>query len=401
MVLPLLVTPFLTMIFWALGGGQGTASALDSEGESGLNPQLPGAHFKNEKNAWDKLALYEKAQRDSTRYREAKRRDPYVNLPPLKAEQDSSAPNGNVNTSLGRKHFSVDENEARVHSKIDELNKALNAPQVPKPRYEPTQAAPPDPGFSNDVERLESMMEMMQSGTEEDKEMQQIQTVLDKILDIQHPERVQERLKHESEKNPTKAFPVMQAAEKVVSSFGNSAIDTSSLVSGAPNAFYSLADEALDEAHNAVEAMISHNQSLVSGAIVRLTLLNDIYIGGQLIPTGKFVFGQCTLNGERLSIEIPSIHIGSSILPVSLTVYDLDGIEGIYVPGAIARDVAKQSSGQAMQNIGLTSLDPSFKAQAASAGIETVKSLLSKKSRLIKVTVKAGYKVLLVDNGNK
>lgn len=398
MVLPLLVTPFLTMIFWALGGGQGTASALDSEGESGLNPQLPGAHFKNEKNAWDKLALYEKAQRDSTRYREAKRRDPYVNLPPLSAEQDSSAPDGNVNTSLGRKDFSVDQNEARVHRKLDELNKALNARQVPKPRYEATQAVSADPRFSHDVERLESMMDMMQSGAEEDKEMQQIQTVLDKILDIQHPERVQERLKHESEKNPTKAFPVWQAGEKVVSSFGNSAIDTTSLQSETPNAFYSLADEVLDEAHNAVEAMISHDQSLVSGATVRLALLDDIFIGGQLIPEGKFVFGQCALNGERLSIEISSIHTGSSILPVSLTVHDLDGIEGIYVPGAIARDVAKQSSGQAMQNIGLTSLDPSFEAHAASAGIETVKNLLSKKSRLIKVTVKAGYKVLLVDN---
>jgi conjugative transposon TraM protein len=400
MVLPLLVTPFLTMIFWALGGGQGTASALDSEGESGLNPQLPGAHFKNEKNAWDKLALYEKAQRDSTRYREAKRRDPYVNLPPLRAEQDSSTPNGNVNTSLGRKVFSVDENEARVHRKIDELNKALNAPQERKPRYEPTQAAPADPRFSHDVERLESMMDMMQSGTQEDKEMQQIQTVLDKILDIQHPERVQTRLKHESEKNPTKAFAVSQAPQNVVSSFGNSAMDTSSVLQEPPNVFYGLADKLLDDAHNAVEAMISHDQSLVSGASVRLTLLSDIYIGGQLIQKGKVVFGQCSLNGERLSIEISSIHIVSSILPVSLTVHDLDGIEGIYVPGAIARDVAKQSSGQALQNIGLTSFDPSFEAQAASAGIETVKSLLSKRSRLIKVTVKAGYKVLLVDKHN-
>jgi hypothetical protein len=39
--------------------------------------------------------------------------------------------------------------------------------------------------------------------------------------------------------------------------------------------------------------------------------------------------------------------------------------------------------------------------QAASAGIEAAKTLLSKKSKLIKVTVKAGYQVLLRDEQQK
>jgi len=43
------------------------------------------------------------------------------------------------------------------------------------------------------------------------------------------------------------------------------------------------------------------------------------------------------------------------------------------------------------------SLDPSIGQQAASVGIEAAKGLFSKKAKLIKVTVKAGYKVLLMD----
>jgi len=54
-----------------------------------------------------------------------------------------------------------------------------------------------------------------------------------------------------------------------------------------------------------------------------------------------------------------------------------------------------------MQSIGLTSLDPSWSAQAASAGVEAAKTLFSKKVRLIKVTVKAGYQVLLKDEKQK
>jgi hypothetical protein len=44
------------------------------------------------------------------------------------------------------------------------------------------------------------------------------------------------------------------------------------------------------------------------------------------------------------------------------------------------------------------SLDPSVGAQAMSAGIEATKTLLSRKVKLIKVMVKAGYKIYLKDD---
>ena len=65
------------------------------------------------------------------------------------------------------------------------------------------------------------------------------------------------------------------------------------------------------------------------------------------------------------------------------------------MPGAITRDVLKQSGDQAFQTMGITSLDPSLAAQAAGAGIETAKNLLSKKIKLVKVVIRDGYRVLL------
>ena len=104
------------------------------------------------------------------------------------------------------------------------------------------------------------------------------------------------------------------------------------------------------------------------------------------------------MNNERLKIGFRSIRCGNSILPVALEAYDLDGLAGIYIPGSINRDAVKQSGDQAINSLGLATLDPSIGAQAASAGVQTAKTLLSHKMKLVNVTVKAGYQVLLKDD---
>ena len=89
------------------------------------------------------------------------------------------------------------------------------------------------------------------------------------------------------------------------------------------------------------------------------------------------------------------------MFPVELTVYDLDGLHGIYMPGAINREVAKASADRSVQTLGVPSLDDSWGAQAAGVGIEAAKTLFSKKAKLVKVVVKAGYQVLLRDEKQK
>jgi hypothetical protein len=79
----------------------------------------------------------------------------------------------------------------------------------------------------------------------------------------------------------------------------------------------------------------------------------------------------------------------------------MDGMAGIHIPGAIGRDVAKASANNSLQTLGVSSIDDSWTSQAAGLGIEAAKSLLSKKIKLIKVVVKAGYRVLLYDDKQK
>lgn len=115
----------------------------------------------------------------------------------------------------------------------------------------------------------------------------------------------------------------------------------------AQNGFFGLDDEThqTNEVSNAIEAVIHDTQELVAGSTVKMRLLNDINIKGRLIPKDQFIYGVCSINGERLTIEVSTIRTANSLLPVSLEVYDLDGLPGIYIPGAITRDAAKRSLG--------------------------------------------------------
>jgi|GEM_PF-1674073 len=148
-----------------------------------------------------------------------------------------------------------------------------------------------------------------------------------------------------------------------------------------------------------IRASVATDQTLVSGSTVKLRLDEDVLLNGTVVPKGSFLFGACKLNGERLCVTISHIIHKKQLMAVNLTVFDLDGMEGIHIPGSINREAVKQGAERGLSGVQLMSMDPSVAAQAASAGVEAAKGLFSKKVRLVRVLVKAGYPILLVDSG--
>lgn len=424
MVLPLLILPFMTLMFWSLGGGKMEKVNAQTQAQKGFNMSLPDAYLKEDKPL-NKMSYYDKAASDSAKVKELMNNDPYYNNPAV-FDSNREEVNG-IDSSLFRYTYKSkndglktspysgsaynDPNEAKVYQKLDQLNKALNKPSIPEVKPDDQSSYNHSEGGSvktSDVDRLELMMQTMNQSGGDDPEMQQLSGMLEKILDIQHPDRVSEKNKQTSEERKGQVFPVtVKDQSDFVSLLDNSRFnkieqDTGLHLNVQSNAFYSFDDlSESNETQNAIEAVIHETQTLVNGSIVKLRLVNDIFINGVLIPKDNFLFGTASLNGERLNIKISSIRFHNSLFPIDLSVYDMDGIDGIYIPGAITRDVAKQSADRATQSFGLTTLDPSLGAQAASAGIEAARSLVSKKVKLIKVTVKAGYRVLLKDEQQK
>ncbi|HMU47876.1 MAG TPA: conjugative transposon protein TraM [Chitinophagaceae bacterium] len=414
MVLPLLVIPFLTMAFWTLGGGKGTEVKVITTQQRGLNLQLPSANLKDDAMA-DKMSFYDQADKDSIKLAEEMRNDPYyrnqdsmrqVYNNELEQLTQQSAEKFNQSTIIqsgGLKTSPYDKSgipaEEKVMKKLAELNKAINQPdpeQLSKDTEEYVQGNG-DYSFGSDVDRLENMMNLMNKDTNNDPEMMQLDNTLEKILDIQHPERIKERIKENSLLHNEAVYPVSTIARKESVSL----LDTGKEKKSASGFFGLEGQESLSEENNSIEAVVHETQTLVNGAVVKLRLLNDVYIKGALIPKGTFAFGTASLAGERLEVEINSIRYNQSLYPVKLIVFDIDGLPGIYIPGAITRDVAKQSADNSLQLMELTTLDPSLKAQATAAGISAAKGLLSRKVKQVKVLVKAGYKVLLKDKNTE
>ena len=404
LVLPVLIIPFVTMGFWALGGGQGQMKNNLADTNKGLNLQLPDANLKDDKNA-DKLSFYNEADADSLKRDELLRNDPYYKDSIANRQNTVFSDTGNMLSTaplysgLNQSPYNktADANEQRIYQKINEINKQINQPDNGfQANSNPNQFATNNNNneqFSNEVGRLHDMMQQMNGSPEADPEMQQLNGTLEKILDIQHPDRVKEKLKEKSLKNKEQVFIVTRKFVKN----NISLLDTGKSKRNAENKFFGVEEDADSEEQNTVEAVVHQTQTLVNGAVIKMRLLNDIYLNGSLVKKGNFVFGIAELNDERLEINITSIRNNNSLFTVKLEVFDMDGLPGIYIPGAISRDVAKQSTDNGLQLLELTSMDPSFKAQAAATGINAAKSLLSKKVKQVKVLVKAGYKVLLRD----
>lgn len=357
LVLPLLISPFITLVFWLLGGGTGVQSAVAGR-KGGFNTRLPGALAKED--AADKMSFYAVAAREAARRSVELRMDPY--------RKDSM-----MEERVGsyQQSYDVVEPDQNVYNrKIAAIQRQLNSlPEKEKITRVPVPVVTPQTNTTFTP----------------DPEIESINATLDKLLAIQQPG------KGIATANNEKGFAVLPGAENETTYFGKS-----SSIAAKPS-FYS--DEARGGAHaTAIPAVLAGSQVVQNGSVVKLELSVAVTIKGIRLPAGTPVFGVAAIEGERLRIQVPSIRCNNDLLPVSLSVYDMDGLEGIYTPGSVSGEVFKQSADNAIQSAGLAGLDFSLKTQVAATGINAAKSLLSKKVKQVRVTIAAGYRVLLQDH---
>jgi conjugative transposon TraM protein len=402
LVLPLITLPFLTLLFWTLGGGKTALASTAPEEKRGFNIALPNPKFK-EDSALDKMSYYDQATVDSIRLQEQIKKDPNYTSSKFLNDSLETFIESEFEPAIFRKGkiaLNANANEEKVYEKLKALQKVISQPPASiendqdMREFDYKNHAQDQ---SNEMKKLEQMMAAISAPQEQDPELKQLGGMLENILDIQHPERMQEKLRQSSKNQKGKVFTVDKKVQQENFSSFNIANQNDSADSKS-NSFYSLdQDVGTDQMQNALEAVIHETQTVVNGSVVKLRLSNDVFINGVQIPRNSFVFGVAALKGERLEVKISNIQFKNSIFPVELTVYDLDGIDGIYIPGTINRDVAKASADRSMQSLGIANLNDSWGAQAAGMGVEAAKTLLSKKVKLIKVVLKSGYQVLLYD----
>lgn len=247
---------------------------------------------------------------------------------------------------------SPDASEQAVNEKLAQINQEINRPQASSSSVVRENRPEVQSDMKGDVDRLEKLMNMMKEGKTEDPEIRQLTGMLDKIMAIQNPGLIAQ----------------------------------------------SVASTQPDSLFKAIPAIIVENQRAVQGASVKIRLQDSVLLNGLLIPKGQEIYGTCQITNQRLLLTIKNIRLGTSIIPVDLSVFSLDGMIGINAPEADLGDAAGGGATDAMRSIGLYGMDQSITTQVASAGIDAARNMLSRKISKVKVKLQAGQPVLLRNN---
>lgn len=152
---------------------------------------------------------------------------------------------------------------------------------------------------------------------------------------------------------------------------------------------------------NSIRACVNQTVTLTSGREVQIRLLEPMQAGNIRIPVNSIVTGSCKIAGERLDIMINSIQYAGNIIPVEILVYDTDGQRGIFIPNSDEINAAKEVTAQLAQSAGtsISITDNAGSQLAADVGkglIQGASQYVSKKMSVVKVTLKANHRLLLL-----
>jgi conjugative transposon TraM protein len=340
LVLPILILPFMTLAFWALGGGRDAGTDKLAPVNAGLNTTLPDASIREEKPS-GKLELYRQAGGDTSAVSGISR-SLLAEIAPAGGPEQA----GKINPEAASP---ADAQSARLEEKLAQLNRQL---QTPPAKVKESTHLPP-PAEDRSIQKLRSMIQTAGGPRQTDPEMQQISKVLSQLQALQHP--------------------------------GSPKAETSS-PSGSEKAF------------QAIKAVVDGKQKIADGATLRIRLSDSVTLKRQILPKGQLLFGICRMMNQRLLVSVKNIRLNDQIIPADLTIYSLDGMPGIPAPEAELVNAAGDGAQDALAQLQVLTADQSVGAQAAASGINAVKGLFRKKIKKIKVKVRDGMVVLLRDN---
>ncbi|HVS98102.1 MAG TPA: conjugative transposon protein TraM [Puia sp.] len=357
---PVVVIAMLFVVFYILGGGRSGKPA--GAAAMGLNTQLPKPKFDLRQAFLNKMQAYVEADRDSVRKEQYERQDPYrkTDTPLLRrgvrtdaAGNKAGAPGDRGNPPGDRTTASSDRKADELLRQLDNLRKSIHQPSVSPP---PGARSPADEQWV--LPRSAERFATPRDTSDGDAKMEQLNRMLDKVIRIQHPE----------EAKAAATPPARRSTDEVMPA---------------------------DSSVNTISAVVPEDQTLTAGATLALRITDSIRVDGRVLAAGQLVYGTVTIQNDRMPVRIGALRDDRNLYTTELEVYDLDGLAGIHIPGVLSREVAKQSADQGVNSLNVLNMDPSLGAQAASAGIQTVKSFVGRKVRQVRVSVKAGYRVLL------
>lgn len=185
----------------------------------------------------------------------------------------------------------------------------------------------------------------------------------------------------------------LKANKEKMDEFLNSTFNVSkSGINSGFNAFYK------ENENSFIKAVIDENNKGFLGSRIRFRLLEDIFVGNRKLDKGSILYGQISgFSMQRVDLKIVSVYTKGEIFPVNLSIYDVDGMKGLYVPQSVFREMIREMGSNSVQG---TQMDMGSEGFFTSIGSKLFTSTSKSIANLIK-TNKAKLKynsyVFLID----
>lgn len=185
----------------------------------------------------------------------------------------------------------------------------------------------------------------------------------------------------------------LKANKEKMEEFLNSTFNVSkSGINSGFNAFYRETENSF------IKAVIDEDNKGFLGSRIRFRLLEDIFVGQRKIEKGSILYGQISgFAMQRVDLTIVSVFTRGEILPVHLSIYDLDGMKGLYVPQSVFREMIREMGSNSVQG---TQMDMSGSGFFTSIGSKLFTSTSKSIANLIKTNkakLKCNSYVFLID----
>ena len=195
-------------------------------------------------------------------------------------------------------------------------------------------------------------------------------------------------------KEQAKALERMKKNDKDVDFFLNSTLKVTKASKSADfNSIYKQKESSF------IKAVIDENIKGFLGSRIRIRLLEDVYVGNTKITKGTPLYALISgFSLQRVNLYIVSVMHQNEILPINLNIYDIDGMEGLYVPSSAFREMTRTMGQNIVQGQNLSSGSTDFFTNTISSVYQSTSKTIADLIRTNKTKIKYNSFVYLIDN---
>lgn len=153
--------------------------------------------------------------------------------------------------------------------------------------------------------------------------------------------------------------------------------------------------------NNFVKAVIDENVTGYLGSRIRFRLLEDVYVGKHRVSKGSILYGQISgFTLQRVNLNIVSILNNGEILPINLSVYDTDGMQGLYVPQSAFREMMRELGENSVQGTTMDNSGQGFFTSLLSRAFQSTSQTIANLIRKNKAKIKYNSYIYLINEND-